>query len=141
MISEKLKNKKRTIICNIILVAILFGLVSLNKNLLQPQFNHLPFVSILTGCFPNFIAAFIISLAFGNAIQSKKTKYSRILMYASSILVFLILAFEEIIPLWGASTQYDIFDIIASAIGSTLAILVFELTFLNPKTTERNLNL
>lgn len=50
-------------------------------------------------------------------------------MYASSTLVFLILALEEIIPLWGASIQYDIFDILASAIGSTLAILVLELTF------------
>ena len=98
---DLIKSKKSTFIINIILVAILFGLVSFNKDFLRPQFNHLPFINLLTGCFPNFIAAFIISLALGNAIQSKKTKYSRILIYASSTLMFLILALEEFIPLWG----------------------------------------
>jgi len=42
-------------------------------------------------------------------------------------LVFLILTAEEIYQIWGASTQYDLFDILASAVGCLLAILTFEL--------------
>ena len=34
---------------------------------------------------------------------------------------------EELKPMWGASTHYDTFDIIASCIGSALAILTYEL--------------
>ena len=34
---------------------------------------------------------------------------------------------EEIYQIWGASTQYDLFDILASAVGCLLAILTFEL--------------
>lgn len=127
------KSKKKTIIINIILFAILFGLISFNKDILRPHFNHIPFISVLTGSFPNFIAAFIISLSFGNAIQSKKSKYTRILIYASSTLVFLILTLEEFIPLWGVSSQYDTYDIIASGIGAILAIILFEIVFQKPK--------
>ena len=36
-------------------------------------------------------------------------------------------------PMWGASTQYDLFDIIASGIGSLLAIAIFELIALKRK--------
>ncbi|MBT4333378.1 MAG: hypothetical protein HOD64_08870, partial [Candidatus Cloacimonetes bacterium] len=40
---------------------------------------------------------------------------------------FTILLIEELKPMWGASTHYDTFDIIASGVGSTLAILTYEL--------------
>ena len=42
---------------------------------------------------------------------------------------FFILTIEGIYPMWGASTTCDSFDILASAIGSVLAILTFEILF------------
>ena len=87
----------------------------------------MPLVRFLTGCFPNFIAAFIISLCFMNGIVTRKPKHERLIVYLSSIIVFVILAVEEFKPMWGASTQYDLFDIIASGIGSLLAIAIFEI--------------
>ena len=44
-----------------------------------------------------------------------------------SIAVFAILTIEEIKPILGASTYYDIFDIIASGVGSAFTILTYEL--------------
>jgi glycopeptide antibiotics resistance protein len=70
-------NKKIVIAINAILFAALFGLVSLNKEIL--------------------------------------------------IAVFVILTVEELKPMWGASMYYDTFDIIASAVGSILAIITYEL--------------
>jgi len=48
-------------------------------------------------------------------------------------LVFAVLTTEEVFPLFGASTQYDIFDIIANGVGALLAILTFEIIKLNKK--------
>ena len=127
------KSKKRTIVGNIFLVALLFGLVSLNKEILRPAFWHIPFFRVVTGCFPNFIAAYIISLAFVNAVVTRELKYSRLIVYISSLIVFGIFTFEELKPMWGASTQYDFFDIIASGLGSLSSILTFELILLKRK--------
>ena len=112
---------------NLVLFALLYGLVSLNKGILRPEFSHISFISILTGSFPNFIAAYIISLAFVNAVLIRKPKNGRIVVYVSSVLVFTILAIEEINPIWGASTYYDPFDILASGLGSISSIITFEL--------------
>jgi hypothetical protein len=111
---------------NLLLFAFLFGLISLNKSFFRPTLNHLPFFRILTGCFPNFIAAYIISFAFVNAMLIRKPKYGRIIVFASSLLVFVILTIEELKPMWGASTHYDPYDILASGIGSLLSLLTFE---------------
>lgn len=119
--------KKRVLIFNAILFAILFGSISFNKEILRPLYGHIPFMGVLTGSFPNFIAAFIISLCFMNGIVTRKLKHERLIVYIGSILVFVILAVEELMPMWGASTHYDLFDIIASGIGSLLAIIIFEL--------------
>jgi len=75
------------------------------------------------------MAAYIISLFPVSPIISKniKIKKTRIIVYTISTLVFLILTAEEIYQIWGASTQYDLFDILASAVGSLLAILTFEI--------------
>ena len=40
----------------------------------------------------------------------------------------MILTIEEFKPIWGASTHYDPWDIVASGVGSTLAILTFEIS-------------
>ncbi len=130
------KSKKKVIIINAFLVAALFGLVSLNKEFLRPVFNNSNVLKVLTGCFPNFIAAFIISLASVTAVLVRKLNRGRLIVYLSSIAVFIILMMEELTPMWGASTHYDSFDIIASGVGSLLAIVTFELLTLISKKEE-----
>ncbi len=52
---------RRIIIINVLLFAALFGLVSLNKEFIRPALENKGFSGLLSGCFPNFIAAFLIS--------------------------------------------------------------------------------
>ncbi len=127
MDKTKLKTILKIIGTNLVLFALLFGLITLNKEILRPGFSHISFVSILTGSFPNFIAAFIISLMFSNAVLIRKPQSGRIIVYVSSVLVFMILAIEELKPMWGASTHFDTFDILGSGLGSLLSIITFEL--------------
>jgi hypothetical protein len=127
MVKPNRKNMLKIIGINLVLFALLYGLVSLNKEILRPEFSHISFMRILTGSFPNFIAAYIISLAFANAVVIRKPQNGRLIVYIGSVLVFTILAIEEIIPMWGASTYYDSFDILASGLGSILSIVTFEL--------------
>ena len=128
------KSKQRIIVINLLLFALLFGLVSLNKEFLRPLYSNTPVIKVLIGSFPNFIAAYIISLAFMNAVVIREPKYGRLIVYLSSFLVFAILTIEEFKPMWGASTHYDPFDIFASGLGSLLTILTFELVVLKRKT-------
>jgi hypothetical protein len=127
------KDKRKLMATNVLLFVVLFMLVKFNKEYLRPQFGTMPFVGILTGSLPNFLAACLISLAAVNGVQSKRPKRGRLIVYTSSSLVFLVLAVEELRPMWGASTQYDLYDIIASALGSLTAILVYELITRNQK--------
>ena len=122
-----INDKKKVIAINAILFAALFGLVSLNKEILRPALNNSSLLKILTGSFPNFIAAYIISLAIVSAVWIRKFKHGRLIVYMGSIAVFAILTIEEIKPILGASTYYDIFDIVASGVGSALTILTYEL--------------
>ena len=128
------KSTQRIIVINLLLFALLFGLVSLNKEFLRPLYSNTPIIKVLIGSFPNFIAAYIISLAFMNAVVIREPKYGRLIVYLSSFLVFAILTIEEFKPIWGASTHYDPFDIFASGLGSLLTILTFELVVLKRKT-------
>ncbi len=130
MLESKLKSRTRTIGLNLFIIAALFGLVSLNKEVLRPMSIHSEFASTITGCFPNFIAAYFISLAFVNAALSKQSKNSRLIAILSSTVIFIILSIEELSPIWGASTHYDPWDIAASGVRSLLAILTFELIVL-----------
>ncbi|MBN1788290.1 MAG: hypothetical protein JW806_07840 [Sedimentisphaerales bacterium] len=118
---------------NVFLFGLLFGLVTLNKEVLRPMFSHIPFAGILAGSFPNFIAAYIISLAFVNPVVTAEPKYGRHIVYISSVLVFVILTVEELKPMWGASTYCDLFDILGSGLGSLLSIMTFELIILKRK--------
>jgi len=120
-------NRKKVIAVNAILIAILFSLVSLNKEFLRPNLNNSDFLKTLTDCFPNFIAAYLISLASVTAVLIRKIRHGRIIVYTSSIIVFTILMVEELKPMWGASTYYGTFDIIASGVGAILTILTYEL--------------
>ncbi len=123
----KVKMKKKVIIINAFLFAALFGLISFNKEFLRPTLNNSEFLKILTGCFPNFIAAYIISAASVTAVVIRKIKHERLIVYANAIVVSIILIIEELKPIWGASEIYDTYDIIASLVGSFFAIMTFEL--------------
>jgi hypothetical protein len=50
-----------------------------------------------------------------------------LIIVAAAIVVFIILTIEELAPVFGASKVRDGFDIIASAVGSSCAILTFVL--------------
>ena len=128
-----LKSKLRIIIVNVLLFALLFSLIFLNKTFLRPNSDEIRFVSFLTGSFPNFIAAYLISLCIVNPVLIKNPKNGKYIVYIGSFLIFAILAIEELTPMWGASTQFDTFDIIASGLGSSLAILTFEIIVLMRK--------
>ena len=129
--TKKLKmnnsDRKKVIAINAILIAVLYGLVSFNKEVLRPAFNNSSLLKILTGCFPNFIAALLISLAPIVGVLFRKPEKSRLIVYISSLLIFLVLTVEEFKPMWGASTYFDVYDIIASGLGSGLAIVIFEI--------------
>ena len=120
-------SRKKLLITNFILFALLFILISINKDYLRPQFSHQLYGRIITGCLPNFIASFIISLAMLNGLMIKLAKYRHLLLYLIPALVFVILAFEEFVPLWGASSHFDTYDIIASGIGAILSPLAYKL--------------
>lgn len=127
------KTRLRIIGINLLLFALLLGLVSLNKGFFRPTFNQTSFAKILTGSFPNFIAAYLISLSVVNAVLIRKPKFGRLIVYLCSLIVFIILTIEELQPIFGASNYYDLFDIYASGIGSILAILTYELIVLKHK--------
>lgn len=127
------QSKRKVIIINAFIMAALFGLISFNKEFLRPTFNDSDLLNALTGCFPNFIAAFLISLAIVSPVLLRKLKRGRLIVYLSSTAIFIILTVEEFNPMWEASTYYDSYDIIASGVGSLLAIIVFELLLLFQK--------
>jgi hypothetical protein len=130
------KSKKRLVATNVLLFVLLFVLVKYNKEYWRSEFGLVPFVGILTGSLPNFLAACLISLAVVNGVLSKRPERGRLFVYIGSTLIFLVLTVEELRPMWGASTQYDLYDILASALGSLTAILVYELLARNQKKKE-----
>ncbi len=131
----EITKKRKYLAVNLILFAVLYLSVTFNKEFIRPVYGYSPIIGIITGSFSNFMAAYIISL-FPIApilVKNIDLKKARLIIYSVSILVFLILTIEELNPMWGASTQYDLFDILASGIGSILAILTFELLTIKQK--------
>jgi VanZ family protein len=133
-----IKNRKYLAI-NLILFAILYFSVSFNKEYIRPVYGHSPVIGIITGSFSNFMAAYIVSLFSVAAILAKKIeiKKAKLIFYVVSILVFIILTIEELKPFVSASKTYDIYDILASGLGSFLAILTFEV-FIKKIIKKRN---
>jgi hypothetical protein len=127
------KKRLRLILTNILLFGLLFGLVSLNKEILRPSLSDIPILKPTLGCFPNFIAAYIISLFFVNGALMMAPMHGRLLVYLGALFVFVVLTVEELRPMWGASTHYDVLDIVASGAGSLLAIFTYELTLVARK--------
>lgn len=111
---------------NAVFALLIFLLVTLNKSLVRPAIGDSEILRIISGSFPNFIAALLLSMCAVNGVLVKMPSKSRIIVYLFSVAVALVLIFEEFYSMWGASSQYDLYDIYASVIGSILAILTFE---------------
>jgi hypothetical protein len=120
------KGRFKIIGINILLFALLFGLVTLNKEYFRPYFSNSTLSKIITGSFPNFIAAYIISLCAVNPVLTAKPRFGRMMVYISTFMISAILTIEEFTSIVGASEHYDIYDIIASVLGSILSILTYE---------------
>jgi drug/metabolite transporter superfamily protein YnfA len=130
--------EKKTIIkvigINLILFLLLLGLIYINKAIFRPTFNENYLSKILTGSFPNFIAAFLISLCAVNPVLIRKPRLGRLIVYLGTLLILTSLILDELESI-GASRQYDVYDIIGSIIGALLAILTFE--YLNYRQKRR----
>jgi len=135
---EIIKNRKYLAV-NLILFAILYLSVTFNKEFIRPIYGHSPIIGIITGSFSNFMAAYIISLFSVAAILAKniEIKKAKLIFYVISILVFIILTIEELKPFVSASKTYDIYDILASGLGSFVAILTYEV-FIKKIIKKRN---
>lgn len=120
--------KRRTCVAvNAILLAFLFLSVSFNKENLRPAFAGIPILNVLAGSYSNFMAAYVISLFSACPILTKKfngTKGTQVVV-ATAIGVFIILTIEEGASIIGVSKVRDGYDVIASAFGSSCAILTF----------------
>jgi drug/metabolite transporter superfamily protein YnfA len=115
----------KTLGINLTLALLLYGLIFINKVIFRPTFKLSHFSQILTGSFPNFIAALLISLCVVNPVLIRKPRYGRLLVYGLSFFIMSILIFDEVTSML-ASKQYDPYDIIGSIIGTILAILLYE---------------
>jgi len=117
---------------NFLLFAILYFSVSFNKEFIRPIYGDTPIIGILTGSFSNFMAAYIISLFPFSPVLANKLdiKKSRLIVYSVAVVIFILLTIEEIKPYTDASKVYDMYDIIASGLGSLSAILTFEIFFI-----------
>jgi len=140
MKQSKIIRNKRYIAINFILFAILFLSVTFNKEFIRPIYGQSPIIGIITGSFSNFMAAYIISLFPIAAILARniEIKKAKIIIYVISVLVFIILTIEELKPFVNASKTYDIYDIIASGLGSIIAVLTFEI-FIKKIITHKHL--
>ena len=140
MEQNKIFKNKIYIAINLILFAVLYLSVTFNKEFIRPVYGHSPIIGILTGSFSNFMAAYIVSISLIAPILARniEIKKARLIIYVTSILVFIILTIEELKPFVSASKTYDIYDIIASGLGSILAVLTFELINIKRKNNMKN---
>jgi len=125
-VNTEYRGKFKIIGINILLFALLFGLVTLNKEYFRPYLSNSTLAKIISGSFPNFMAAYIISLCVVNPVITTKPRFGRTMVYTSSFIISAILTIEEFTSIVGASEHFDIYDIIASVLGSILAILTYE---------------
>ena len=101
--------------------------MTFNKEYLRPACAGNSVLGLFTDSYPNFIAAYVMTLFPACPILTKRlpvTSGMRIIL-ATGVGVFVILTIEELAPIFGASEVRDGNDIIASALGSFCAILTF----------------
>ena len=83
------------------------------------------------------IADSILKLFFVNGVVIiEPQKNGRLIVVMGAVFIFVVLTIEEFTSIWEASTHYDLFDIIASGLGSLLAVLTFELIVWKQKKRE-----
>ena len=124
--SISITDRLRVVGTNLLLFLLLFGVVTLNKRLLGPSVGSSALAQVVTGSLPNFAAAFFVSLCAVSPVLVMKPRFGRMLVYLAALVVFTLLALEELSGVVGASTQLDTFDILASALGAVFACLTFE---------------
>jgi len=123
----KTKGIVRVIVAISIIVTVFLELIVLNKEYIRPAISDSGFLKILSDCFPSFIAAYMISLVAVSAVLIKKPKNGRRIVYIVSLWIFAMLITDEFNSAWGASTHFDKFDIVASGVGSLLAVATYEI--------------
>ena len=106
---------------NLVLIILFF----FTKRYLRPNYRDIFLLSAILGSLPNFIGAFMFSLLpISKALKLNLHKGRRIILICS-VSVFVILTYEEFFPYFTASKTFDYLDIIASGIGSSLAIIYY----------------
>lgn len=106
---------------NLILIILFY----INKRYLRPNYSDIIFVSTILGCLPNLIGAFMFSLLPMSKTLKLNLCKGRVVILICSVSVFAILTYEEYNPYLTASKTFDYNDIIASGIGSSLAIIYY----------------
>lgn len=106
---------------NLFLIILFF----INKRYLRPNFSDIGFLSPILGSLPNLIGAFIFSLLPVSKTLKLNLHKGRRIILLSSVSVFAILTYEEFFPYFTASKTFDYIDIIASGIGSALAVFYY----------------
>ena len=104
---------------------VLIILFLINKKYLRPNYSDIILLSTILGSLPNLIGAFMFSLLPMSKTLKLKLHKGRRIICISSISVFAILTFEEFFPYFTATKTFDYFDIIASGIGSSLALIYY----------------
>ncbi len=122
---------------NLTLFLLLIFLIYINKAYFRHIFNETHIAQILTGSFPNFIAAYLISLCVVNPVLIRKPPFGRIIVYLGSLGTMTVLILDESKSI-GASKLYDIYDIAGSILGALFAILTYEYLNFRQKRLEHN---
>jgi hypothetical protein len=104
---------------------VLIILFLINKKYLRPNYSDIILLSTVLGSLPNLIGAFMFSLLPMSKTLKLKLHKGRRIICISSISVFAILTYEEFFPYFTATKTFDYFDIIASGIGSSLALIYY----------------
>ena len=134
----KIRGNTGVIIAVSVIATVLFELIALNKEYIRPSISDPGFLLTLSGCFPSFITAYLISLVAVSAVLIKKPKQGRRIVYIVSLWIFAMLIIDEFNTGWGASTHFDKFDIVASGVGSLLAVVTYEIALRIQKKKSQN---
>ncbi len=113
--------KSKIVGINAVLLSLLFGLVTLNKKIYPSPLRTSTGYRNTDRVFPEFSGRLhnqpFYSLS-GTHTQAGDWPHTG--LHRIRRIVFIILTVEEFRPMWGASTQFDTWDIVASALGSIL---------------------
>jgi hypothetical protein len=116
---------KRVSRINLTINLVLIILFFMNKRYLRANFSDIIFLSTVLGSLPNLIGAFMFSLLPIRKTLKLNLNKGRGIILIFSVSVFALLTYEEYNPYLTASKTFDYNDIIASGIGSSLAIIYY----------------